>query len=256
MNKEFYLRFIYLFILAASIFSCVPQKKVVYLQGTHRDSVFIGQEQFIYRVQPRDLLHISVVSPDPRVSSFYNIQQTPSQAVSPGSMYLNGYLVNDSGFVSIPVIGKVKVKDQSLSEIQMNIESVVREQVSDATVVVKLLSYRVTVLGEVRTPGMHYMYNERFTLLEALGIAGDLSEYGNRKNIKLMRPKEDGMEIVHLDLTDENLLKSPYFFLKPNDVIYVAPMKAKIDRNNLTLATTLFAGLSALILIINFIKTN
>ncbi|GAL84045.1 polysaccharide export outer membrane protein [Sporocytophaga myxococcoides] len=218
--------------------------------------MFIGQEQFVYKIQPRDLLHISVVSPDLRVTSFYNIQQTPSQAVSPGSMYLNGYIVNDSGMVNIPVIGKVKVKDQTLSEIQLNIEKIVREQVSDATVVVKLLSYRVTVLGEVRNPGIHYMYNERFTLLEALGMAGDLSEYGSRKNLKLMRPKNGGTEIVHLDLTDENLLKSPYFYLKPNDVVYVAPMKAKIDRNNLTLTATLFAGLSALLLLINFIKSN
>ncbi|WP_045459973.1 polysaccharide biosynthesis/export family protein [Sporocytophaga myxococcoides] len=256
MNKKKYLRFIYLFFLAASIFSCVPQKKVVYLQGNQNDSMFIGQEQFVYKIQPRDLLHISVVSPDLRVTSFYNIQQTPSQAVSPGSMYLNGYIVNDSGMVNIPVIGKVKVKDQTLSEIQLNIEKIVREQVSDATVVVKLLSYRVTVLGEVRNPGIHYMYNERFTLLEALGMAGDLSEYGSRKNLKLMRPKNGGTEIVHLDLTDENLLKSPYFYLKPNDVVYVAPMKAKIDRNNLTLTATLFAGLSALLLLINFIKSN
>jgi len=256
MNKKKYLRFIYLFFLATSIFSCVPQKKIVYLQGKQNDSVFIGQEQFVYKIQPRDLLHISIVSPDIRVTSFYNIQQTPSQAVSPGSMYLNGYVVNDSGIVNIPVIGKVKVKDQTLSEIQANIEKIVREQVSDATVVVKLLSYRVTVLGEVRNPGLHYMYNERFTLLEALGMAGDLSEYGNRKNVKLMRPKNGGTEIVHLDLTDENLLKSPYFYLKPNDVVYVAPMKAKIDRNNLTLTATLFAGISALLLLINFIKSN
>ncbi|MBO9699702.1 MAG: polysaccharide biosynthesis/export family protein [Sporocytophaga sp.] len=256
MNKKFYLRFIYLFLLAISIFSCVPQKKVVYFQGKQNDSMFIEQEQFVYKIQPRDILHISIVSPDTRVTSFYNIQQTPSQTVTPGSIYLNGYLVSDSGFVNIPIIGKVRVKDQILSEIQSNIEKIVREQVSDATVVVKLLSYRVTVLGEVRNPGMHYMYNERFTLLEALGMAGDLSEYGSRKNIKLMRPKESGMEIVHLDLTDKDLLKSQYFYLKPNDVIYVAPMKAKIDRNNLVLVTTVFAGLSALFLIINFIKSN
>lgn len=153
-------------------------------------------------------------------------------------MYINGYIVNDSGMVNIPVIGKVKVVGYTLTEIQTILEKIVREQVSDATIVVKLISYRVTILGEVRSPGMHYMFNERFTLLEALGMAGDLSEYGNRKNIKLMRPKEGGMEIVHLDLTDEDLLKSSYFYLKPNDVVYVAPMKAKIDRNNLVIATT------------------
>ncbi|WP_051313411.1 polysaccharide biosynthesis/export family protein [Sporocytophaga myxococcoides] len=256
MNKKNYLRLLFLFLSGCSIFSCIPQKKIVYLQGKQNDSVFIAQEQFVYKIQPRDLLNISIVSPDPRVTSFYNIQQTPSQAINPGSMYLNGYVVNDSGSVTIPVIGKVMVKNQTISEVQTIIERIVREQVSDATVVVKLLSYRVTVLGEVRTPGIHYMYNERFTLLEALGMAGDLSEYGNRKNIKLMRPKEGGMEIIHLDLTDKNLLKSPFFYLKPNDVIYVAPMKAKIDRNNLTLVTVLFAGISALVLVINFIKTN
>jgi polysaccharide export outer membrane protein len=256
MNKKLYLRFIYLFFLATFIFSCVPQKKVVYLQGNQNDSMFVGQEQFVYKIQPRDLLHISIVSPDPRVSSFYNIQQTPSQVVNAGSMYLNGYLVNDSGYVNMPVIGKIKVKDMTLSEIQVNIEKIIREQVSDATIVVKLLSYRVTILGEVGSPGIHFMYNERFTLLEALGMASDLTEYGSRKNIKLMRPKEGGMEIIHLDLTDRKLLESPYFYLKPNDVIYVAPMKAKIDRNNLTLLTTLFAGLSATILIVNFLKSN
>ncbi|MCR6638031.1 MAG: polysaccharide biosynthesis/export family protein [Sporocytophaga sp.] len=256
MNKKKYLRFIYLFFLATSIFSCIPQKKVIYFQGKQKDSTFIEQEQFVYKIHPRDILHISIVSPDARVTSFYNIQQTPSQNVNPGSMYINGYIVNDSGMVNIPVIGKVKVVGYTLTEIQTILEKIVREQVSDATIVVKLISYRVTILGEVRSPGMHYMFNERFTLLEALGMAGDLSEYGNRKNIKLMRPKEGGMEIVHLDLTDEDLLKSSYFYLKPNDVVYVAPMKAKIDRNNLVIATTFFAGLSALVLIINFIKSN
>jgi len=254
---KFYLGAINIVILSIFIFSCVPQKRIVYFQGKQNDSIYIPQEQFSYKIQPRDLLHISIVSPDPRVTSFYNIQQSAnSQVVNPGSMYLNGYLVNDSGFVNIPVIGRIRVIDQTLTQIQNVLEKIVREQVTDATVVVKLLSYRVTVLGEVRSPGIHYMYNERFTLLEALGMAGDLTEYGSRKNIKLMRPKEGGMEIIHLDLTDRKLLESPYFYLKPNDVIYVTPMKAKIDRNNLTLATTLFASLSAVILIINFIKSN
>jgi len=253
---KFNLRSIYIIIFTIFIFSCVPQKKVVYFQGKQNDSIYIGQETFTYKIQPRDILHISIVSPDPRVSVFYNIQQNPSQAINPGNMYLNGYLVNDSGYINMPVIGRIKVKDMTLTEIQENIEKIVREQVSDATVVVKLMSYRVTVLGEVRSPGIHYMYNERFTLLEALGMASDLTEYGSRKNIKLMRPKDGGMEIIQLDLTDRKLLESPYFYLKPNDVIYVAPMKAKIDRNNLTLATTIFASISAIILIINFIKTN
>jgi polysaccharide biosynthesis/export protein len=239
------------------LISCTSQRKIIYIQDKIKDSLHVvTQEKFIYRIQARDMLSIQVISHDSRISEFYNIRQPNSnqQMNLASNAYMNGYVVSDSGHVIIPVIGKVLLKNLTLAEARDYVEKIVRDQVKDATVILKLLNYRVTVLGEVRNPGLHYIYNEQFTLFEALGLAGDITDFGNRRNIKLLRQDQMGLQVVYIDLTDKHILNSPYFFLKPGDVLYVAPMKMKIDRNNLSQLTLVFASMSALLLLINFFK--
>jgi len=126
----------------------------------------------------------------------------------------------------------------------------------NATVVTKLISYKITVLGEVNNPGYHYVYNNQATLLEALGLAGDLTIFASRKNVKLIRTVPQGTEVVLLDLKDPNLLKSKYFYLMPNDVVYVEPLRARSKRSNLENLTLLFSAITTAILILNYIDNN
>jgi len=153
----------------------------------------------------------------------------------------------------MPTVGKILVKNLTVSAIQELIQSKVNEYLNDATVSVRLVSFKITVLGTVTKPGYYYFYNGQVTLLEALGEAGDLTPLANRKNLKLIRQTSEGSEVVLLDLNDPNLLKSKYYYLLPNDVIYVEPLKAGTQRSNLVPIAT---AISALVLVLTYIRTT
>jgi polysaccharide export outer membrane protein len=148
------------------------------------------------------------------------------------------------------------VKDLTIEEAQQRIQTSANKFLNKATVIVKLTSFKVTVLGEVKNPGYLYVYNNQATILEGLGLAGDLTPFANRKNVKLIRQVSTGSQIVMLDLTDAKLLSSDYFFLMPNDVIYVEPLKARSDKTNLEILSVVFAGLTTAILILNYVNSN
>jgi polysaccharide export outer membrane protein len=213
----------------------------------------------IYRVQPNDILSIKVKSStDAQVSDLFNITTTTqvSQFANPGNLYLEGYSVDENGNVFLPILGSISVQNHTIEEVQALIQSNADKYLKNAVVIVKMLSFKITVLGEVNNPGYHYIYNNQATLLEALGMAGDLNQFGSRKNIKLIRQVPRGSEVVLLDLRDPNLLKSKYFFMMPNDVIYVEPLKARNKRLNLENLSLLFSAATTAILILNYLDTN
>jgi polysaccharide export outer membrane protein len=213
----------------------------------------------MYRVQPNDVLSIKVKSStDAQVSDLFNITTTNqvSQFSNPGSLYLEGYSVDETGRIMLPILGTLTVQNLTIEEVQALIQLNADKYLKGAIVIVKMLSFKITVLGEVNNPGYHYVYNNQATLLEALGLAGDLTQFGNRKNVKLIRQVPRGSEVVLLDLRDPNLLKSKYFFLMPNDVVYVEPFKARNKRLNLENLALLFSALTTAILILNYLDTN
>jgi len=156
----------------------------------------------------------------------------------------------------LPILGEVKVKDLTVEEAQQVIQSSANTYFNNAIVILKLISFKVTVLGEVKNPGYYYVYNNQATALEALGMAGDLTNFGNRTNIKLLRQHASGTEVVLLDLTKSDILESEFFYLKPGDVLYVEPLKARSKRSNLELLSLIFAGLTTVVLILSYVKTN
>jgi polysaccharide export outer membrane protein len=253
-----------LLVFLASLFlfsSCYYNKRLVYFQ----DKSFSGSPKLmenvksIYRLQSNDILSIKVKSStDAQVSDLFNITTT-SQApmfTSPGNLFLEGYSIDEAGQVTLPIIGTITVKGLSIDEVQNLIQQNANKYLKNATVIVKLISFKVTVLGEVNNPGYHYVYNNQITILEALGLAGDLNAVGNRKNVKLIRQVPAGSEVVLLDLTDPRLLKSKYFYLLPNDAIYVEPLKARSGRLNLEHLTLLFSAATTAILILNYLDNN
>ena len=141
-----------------------------------------------------------------------------------------------------------------MDEVQKLIQTEISKYLIDAIVLVKLVSFKVTVLGDVRRAGTYYIYNNQATIFEALGLAGDLTATANRKNVKLVRQIENSSYVILLDLTDPKILESPYYFMLPNDVIYVEIARAQTARTNLPLLGTLFAAISTTILLLNFIN--
>ena len=242
--------------------SCYYNKRLVYFQGKNFSYVsptLMENTRPIYRVQPNDILSVKVKSStDHEVSDIFNIittQQT-STFSSPSNNYLEGYSVDEAGRINLPILGMISVKNLTLDECQALIQTNANKYLKNATVVVKLVSFKITVLGEVQNPGYHYVYNSQATILEGLGLAGDLTIFANRSDVKLIRPVAAGSEVVLLDLKDPNLLKSKYFYLMPNDVLYVEPLKARSKKTNLDNLMIIFSGITTAVLILNYIDNN
>lgn len=237
---------------------CVSQRTLPYLQGTGYSTkapVASENTRLTYRLQPSDVLSIRVQSVQPQLNDIFNT--TDSRAMlngDPGTLFLTGYSVDEQGFINLPTVGRLKVQGMTVDEAQTLVQQGVAKYVRDANVLVKLLSFKITVLGEVRNPGRYFVYNAQCTVLEGLGLAGDLNEFGNRQNVKLIRQTAKGSEVVLIDLTDPRLLSSNYFFLLPNDALYVEPMKARADRGNANNLALVFAGISTVALILNYIQ--
>ncbi|ELR68500.1 Polysaccharide export outer membrane protein [Fulvivirga imtechensis AK7] len=232
---------------------------MIYLQ----DESFSGQRAKLvqnqkkpYRIQPNDIISVKVKSAsNTELSDIFNVSPYMGPVfIAPGNLYLEGYSVNDEGQITLPVIGTVTVKGLTLEEVQQMIQGNAQQYLNNATVIVKLLSFKITVLGEVKNPGYHYVFNNQVTILEALGLAGDLTQFGNRKNIKLIRQHPEGNQVVLVDLTDPKILQSEYFYLMPNDVLYVEPLKATVKRTNLDLLSLLFSAATTTILILSYIE--
>ena len=196
-----------------------------------------------YRVQVYDNLIIKMNSFDGELTDLINQDQTNVNITDPkGSLYFNSYSVDPLGNVTLPLLGDVLVKGKTTAEIADVIELLLKDYVKYPTVNVKLSNDQVTVLGEVKDPGVKYYYDNKLTVFQALGMAKDLTPYGNRKQVKLVRESEGGTTVIMLDLTRPDLMVSDYYFLQPNDLIYVEPIKARtfqLNKGNIELITGL-----------------
>ena len=241
--------------------SCYYNKKMVYFQSKDFSESYATQirnESTPYRLRPNDVLFVKVKSTtEADISDIFNI--TPStnfMNVDAGNVYLQGYSVDTEGTITLPILGKLVVRDLTVEEAQDLIQTNASQYLNNATVIVKLVSFKIAVLGEVNSPGYYYAFNNQLTLPEGLGLANDLTPQGSRKKVKLIRQTASGSEVILLDLTDPATLKSKYYYLMPNDVIYVEPFRANTGRSNSQLLTLLFSGLTTAILVLNYIDDN
>ncbi len=252
MNKYiFYILFIFLFT------SCYTVKKVTYLQSD--ENVLVIQNNPVeYLVQPNDILSITVQSLDPEQSAFFNISSGDNRSIqaNEASLFLSGYSINQNGTINLPIIGEVKVSGLTVEQIRELIQGEINKYLLDAIVLVKLTSYKISVLGDVRNPGTKYIYNNQATIFEALSLAGDANLSANIKSVKLIRQIDGKSYVIKLDLTNPKILESSEYFLLPNDAIYVETSKENIFRNNLVLLTIVFTAVSTSLLILSFITTK
>lgn len=255
-----YSRRFFILILMFSIIglSCTRQKKMIYLQGTGiKDSLSQFTNQMSqYKIHAGDVLNVKIISLNKDITTLFNIDNETSSSYAysnEASLYYRGYTVSEKGVIIIPMLGEIKAEGLTIEELQVNVQKKVDEMLKEAQVIVRFGGFKFTVLGEVKRPGMFYIYNNRLTLLEALGEAGDLSDYGNRENILIVRPTETGTITFRLNLLNKNLLQDPNFYLTPNDVVYVEPVKTKNWKLNASNVSIILSSITTTILVINFI---
>lgn len=259
-TRKYFTLFIVYLTLGISVFSCVSKKELVYLQDNSFSKDYptqIKNRRPEYRIQPNDILHVTIQNPDNETSAFFNYgnQEGARGFGSESILYLMGFNVDKDGFISIPLIGKVKVQNLTIEECQQIIQQEANRYILNSSVDVKLVSFKVSVLGEVKSPGYYYIYNGQATILEGLSLAGDLTQIANRQNVKLIRQTDDGAEVILLDLTSADLMKSKYYYLLPNDQIYVEPSIQQVRRANFQPIGLIFSSIGSLVAIINLIVT-
>ena len=218
--------------------SCISHKELVNFRDA--DLVAASPEEIVnainLTIQPEDLLRIDVNSIVDGAAEVFNPPLTQGNAQmnqqGQGGNYLlelfSGYLVDNEGYLELPVLGRVYVEGLTLEEAKANITRELRTYLKDPVVSMRYLNLKVTVMGEVNLPGVQRVSNKRVTLLEAIGMAGDLTDYANRTNVTVIR-EEDGIRTyARLNLQSDEIFTSPYFYLQQNDVIYVEPNDAKV----------------------------
>ena len=246
--------------------ACSSVKNVAYFQkvGTQTDSINQNKNTGVHRatIKPLDLLTISVVTSQPETSRTFNLlvpQLSENSATSLASTTsltatpaLQPYLVDEDGNIDFPVFGKLQVKGLTRKEL----ESVLQEKLSMAfskerpIITIRIINFTVDVVGEVVKPGKYSTTNERLTIFDGLALAGDMTVYGRRDNVKVLRENADGTKkYITVNLNDENIIHSPGYYLGQNDVVYVEPNKAKSNSSHFGAAESF--GISALSIVIS-----
>ena len=247
--------------------ACSSAKQVAYFQNIDSTSLTASKGLYDARIMPKDLLTITVVTSDPSTSKPFNlsIQNTLGTDGRLGSTTgsLLQYLVNNDGDIDFPVVGTVHVAGLTKDQCEDLIKSKVKPYLAESenpVVTVSMSSYRVTVAGEVTSPKVVPVSTEKMSVLEALAQAGDLTIYGRRDNVLLIRENADGQKEAHrLNLNDANIINSPYYYVQQNDYIYVEPNSVKAKNSAIGQSTTLwfsFVGIVTSIasLVINIIR--
>jgi polysaccharide export outer membrane protein len=237
--------------------SCQSTRNMIYLKNAaDRDTTMVyAQPEKKYLISTDDILFVRVLTGNPEISALYN--NTPSSGISTSmsseaDQYINGFTVDDNGQIKLPVLGALKVKGLTLQEIEKHVQAEADKYLVDATVIVRLLNYKVTVLGEVSRPGVYSHYNDQLTILEAIGKAGDITDLGDKRNIMVIRPHPKGRITYQIDLTEKELLTSPAFFLKPNDVVYVKPSGSKAFQINLPTMSMILSSATTIIVLLQY----
>ena len=261
---------------AITLASCQSYKKVPYLQSyesltdkSYKEIVIneVNQQDTLYdaRIQPKDLLSITVNTSDPQAAAPFNLtMQTSINVAQANSTYvtsqptLQQYLVNNEGEIDFPVIGKLKIGGLTKTAAEKLIREQLRPYLKETPIVtVRMSNYKISVIGEVNRPGTFTINNEKVNLFEALAMAGDMTVYGIRSNVKLIREDNNGQRnIISLNLNEQNILHSPYYYLQQNDILYVTPNKTKAKNASISNSTTIwFSVVGTLVSLASLIVT-
>ncbi len=260
-SKVLFMKTLYLLAVLLLLNACVPYKKIVYLQGEAENTATVDEE---YRIKKNDILYIDIKSGNPEIQKFFTTTKTGATQTNAGTLFFSGYTVDNHGEIELPVIGKIPVENKTFEEVKKLIkERMLQSQFSslnDIFIKVKLAGVPYSIVGEVNRPQNGIIYKTNPNIFDAIASAGDIKITGDHQNIIIVR-EINGKKLRHkIDLTDADILYSEYYYIRPNDLIYVKPIKQKTLGTGTTLTQTISTTITALslissvILITNYIK--
>ena len=260
----------YFFLAAVAVLavtSCSTPKNVAYIQNS--DSIDYSRSEFLYdaRIMPKDILTITVNTVNPEASEPFNLvvrnPLTSSGNIATSGGSLQTYLVDNNGCIDFPVVGTLQVGGLTKSMCEKLIHDKIKRYMNaeeNPIVTVRMSNYKISVIGEVNRPGMFTVGNEKINIFEALAQAGDLSIYGVRDRVKLIRENAKGRKEIHtINLNDANIVNSPYYYLQQNDVVYVEPNQVKARNSAIGTSTTIWISVTGALvslasLIVNILR--
>lgn len=263
MNRRFFC--LMSLVVVMSLISCRSNQDLVYMKDVEEE---VLAPEYItkvpeYRIKTNDNLFVSIKSMNPEISQLYNPAQsiggqqgTQNLYSQLPDQYLNGYQVDLNGNISLPIIGNIGVAGLTQLEAQEKVQEHADEYLKDASVKVKLLNFRVTVMGEVTTPGVYYNYNSSLSVLEAISMANGITNHAKINRVLVIRTNDNESKTYRIDLSNKNFLKSEAFFLQPNDVVYIEPHKIKNTDMNSNVYSILLSTVSTAVLITSLIISN
>lgn len=206
-----------------ALLSCTPTEKLKYTINTaeSKDSYYNNRSE--KTIQPYDYLYIKIYSLDEQTNAIFESEDRYGQQ----NIQLLSYEVNERGYIDFPFIGDIMLADLTIDEAKDKLEKELNKYLTNISVRVRFVGNKVTVLGEVRHPGNHTFFDEKITIFQALGLAGDIADFGDKTNITLVREVNNQVSYSYLNLTEKNIAASDYYYLIPNDILIVNPVKAK-----------------------------
>jgi polysaccharide export outer membrane protein len=232
--------------------SCVSKKKLVYLQGIDNQKSYDSSVRYEPKLQPDDLLNVIVSAENPEVTVPFNLPQIQGNyQLNENQTNIKTYLIDNDGYIEFPVVGKVKLGGLTRSQAISVLAEKVSFYIKNPSINLRILNYKISVIGQVTKPGSYTIPSERITFLEALSLAGDLGVYGKRNNILVIHEEEGKKTYTRIDLTKTDILSLENYYLSQNDIIYVEPNKTWI--NSSVVGPNIAMFLSGLTVVLSFI---
>lgn len=251
-------------VLTVILSSCGSTKNVAYFQNS--DIVDLSASQTLYdaRIMPKDQLSITVSTTDHEAAVPFNLTIPTPYSMGQRASYSTGmlqlYLVDNDGNINFPIIGQIHLGGLTKSEAEQRIQELIKPYMAERqkpVVTVRMSTYQISVLGEVARPGTFAVSREKITILEALAQAGDLTIYGQRENVKLIREDATGKKSIHeINLNDAGIINSPYYYLQQNDQIYVTPNKVKAQNSSVGSMTSLWFSATSILISLTSLLYN
>ena len=246
-NLKFLLRLLFVVTLTSMLLtSCASKKEVVYFQNASGYETLVDKHKFTPKFKVDDLVSIYISTLDNEASVPFNLFRGASEGGIRAEQV--DYLVDEQGEIDFPVIGKVKIAGLSPEETRVLLRERLSEYLKDPIINIRLRNFSVTVLGEVRKPGTYQVVGEKITVLEAIGLAGDLTIKGQRENVMIIRDFDGTKVYTRMDLTKKEALSSPVYYLTQNDVVYVEPNQSAITASSLDNRATIAISIASILI--------
>lgn len=251
-----------LVLIAAFLASCNSYEKLTYLQDIEetRDDGLFKKDKPGYLLQPGDLLYIQILTENQEINELFNplMGTNSAQYLRPETMFYTSYLVNDSGYIEMPLLDKIYISGLTIDQANDSIKIHAKKYLKNPQIIAKLANFKFTVLGEVKTPGVKQITANQVNIMEALAHGGDITLNGNRKKILLLRQTAEGTKSYRINLAKSDIVDSDLYYIMPNDIIYVEPLKSTLFREQASdyvfVISAVSSTLTAVALILNLLQ--